>query len=78
MLNVIGVGDNVVDIYLHKNIMYPGGNALNFCAYAKKLGHNAAYIGVFGDDRAARHVMDTARLLGSELSRARRVHGEHG
>lgn len=78
MLNVIGVGDNVVDIYLHKNIMYPGGNALNFCAYAKKLGHNAAYIGVFGDDRAARHVMDTARLLGIDLSRARRVHGENG
>ena len=78
MLNVIGIGDNVVDIYLHKNTMYPGGNALNFCAYAKKLGHRAAYIGVFGDDRAARHVMDTAERLGIDLSHARHVHGENG
>lgn len=28
-ISVLGIGDNVVDKYLHSGIMYPGGNALN-------------------------------------------------
>ena len=36
---VIGLGDQVVDQYVNKNVMYPGGNALNFAAFAKKLGY---------------------------------------
>ncbi len=36
MVKVIGLGDNVVDKYEHIRTMYPGGNALNFAAYAKK------------------------------------------
>lgn len=78
MLKVLGIGDNVVDVYIHRNLMYPGGNTMNFCACARKLGHQAAYIGIFGDDRAARHVMDTARLLGIDLSHARQYPGENG
>lgn len=46
MMNVIGIGDNVVDKYVHTQTMYPGGNALNFAAYAAMLGHNAAYLGI--------------------------------
>ena len=38
MMNVIGIGDNVVDKYVHTQTMYPGGNALNFAAYAAMLG----------------------------------------
>ena len=56
MMNVIGIGDNVVDKYVHTQTMYPGGNALNFAAYAAMLGHNAAYLGIFGNDAAAEHV----------------------
>ncbi|WP_242480901.1 hypothetical protein, partial [Klebsiella pneumoniae] len=26
-MNVIGIGDNVVDKYVHTQTMYPGGNA---------------------------------------------------
>lgn len=43
MVKVIGLGDNVVDKYEHIRTMYPGGNALNFAAYAKKLGINSAF-----------------------------------
>ena len=57
MMNVIGIGDNVVDKYVHTQTMYPGGNALNFAAYAAMLGHNAAYLGIFGNDAAAEYVM---------------------
>ena len=41
-ISVIGIGDNVVDKYLHSGVMYPGGNALNFSVYAKLTGVPAA------------------------------------
>lgn len=35
-MKVLGIGDNVVDKYVHLRMMYPGGNALNFSVFAKK------------------------------------------
>ena len=58
MLRVLGLGDNVVDKYMHIRTMYPGGNALNFAVYAKMFGIEAGYLGVFGDDEAAAHVYE--------------------
>lgn len=78
MLKVLGLGDNVVDHYLHTNMMYPGGNAFNFSAYARLLGHEAGYLGVFGDDAPALHISQTARELGIDLSHCRFVPGENG
>ena len=40
---VIGIGDNVCDKYIHLKTMFPGGQALNFAAYARMLGADAAY-----------------------------------
>ena len=37
-VKVLGFGDNVVDKYEHIKTMYPGGNAVNFAVFAKKLG----------------------------------------
>ena len=78
MLRVLGLGDNVVDKYMHIRTMYPGGNALNFAVYAKMFGIEAGYLGVFGDDEAAAHVYDTIRGLGLELSHCRFYPGENG
>lgn len=78
MLKVIGVGDNVCDKYAHTKIMYPGGQALNFSVYAKKLGADASYLGVFGTDRVADHVIETLDLLGIEHGRCRKYQGENG
>ena len=78
MLKVIGVGDNVCDKYVHTKIMYPGGQALNFSVYAKKLGADASYMGVFGTDRVADHVIKTLDLLEIEHGRCRRYQGENG
>jgi len=44
------IGDNVVDRYLDKNIQYPGGNALNVAALAKRYGCECQYAGKIGDD----------------------------
>ncbi|MET3287556.1 UNVERIFIED_CONTAM: fructoselysine 6-kinase [Brevibacillus sp. OAP136] len=77
-LRVLGAGDNVVDQYIHTGMMYPGGNALNFSVYAKQLGAHAAYMGIFGDDRAARHIQDVLSQLGVDISRCRSHPGENG
>lgn len=77
-LKVIGVGDNVVDKYMHTKTMYPGGNAFNFAVYAGSLGAEASYMGVFGTDEAAAHVQSVARELGIGLSRCRTEEGENG
>lgn len=78
MLNVLGLGDNVVDVYLHTNTMYPGGNALNFAVFARQLGYSSAYLGVFGDDTPAAHVYQVASSLGLDLSHCRFHPGENG
>jgi fructoselysine 6-kinase len=78
MLKVIGIGDNVVDKYLHINTMYPGGNALNFSVYAKQLKEEAAYLGVFGNDAAATHIINVLTNIGIDLSRCRHYDGENG
>ena len=37
-VSILGFGDNVVDQYDHIKTMYPGGNCVNLCAYAKMFG----------------------------------------
>lgn len=78
MLRVLGLGDNVVDKYMHIHTMYPGGNALNFAVYARMFGIEAGYLGAFGDDEAAIHVYNTAHELGVDLSHCRFHAGENG
>ena len=57
MIKVLGLGDNVVDKYMHIKTMYPGGNALNIAVLARLSGIEVGYLGVFGDDEAAKHVI---------------------
>jgi fructoselysine 6-kinase len=78
IMRVIGVGDNVVDKYLYKKTMYPGGNALNFAVYAKQLGIDSAYMGVFGNDRAAEHIVETLKKLEVDISHCHHYEGENG
>jgi len=78
MLKAIGIGDNVVDKYIHQGMMYPGGNALNFSVFAKKLGAQAAYMGIFGDDEAASHIKAVLDEIGIDYSRSLSLHGPNG
>lgn len=77
-LRVIGIGDNVCDKYYPSMIMYPGGQAMNFSVYAKMLGADSAYMGVFGRDAVADHVTATLDELGVDRSRCRQYDGENG
>ena len=78
MIHVIGLGDNVVDYYVHINTVYPGGNALNFAVYANMLGYKSAYMGSFGDDENAVHVYRTLKELGIPVEHCRFYVGENG
>lgn len=78
MLNVIGIGDNVCDKYRNLNMMFPGGQALNFAVYCRQMGFNCSYMGVFGDDYVANHVISTLKDLKIDISRCKSVHGENG
>lgn len=70
-IRVIGIGDNVVDKYLHSGMMYPGGNALNFSVYAKQAGASSAFIGAFGNDDAAKHIQDVLHKLQIDITHCR-------
>ncbi|MCA1291432.1 fructoselysine 6-kinase [Paenibacillus sp. alder61] len=75
---VIGIGDNVVDKYVHQGVMYPGGNALNFSAYARMCGMNSSYLGKFGNDQVAHYIQRVLDELEIEHSRCRIFEGENG
>jgi len=78
MFKTLGIGDNVCDKYLHIATIYPGGNALNVAVFSKMFGADSAYLGTFGDDIVGKHVYDTAKEIGVDLSHCRFEHGENG
>jgi sugar/nucleoside kinase (ribokinase family) len=78
LLKILGLGDNVCDIYLHTNMMYPGGQALNVAVFSTRLGAHAEYLGVFGTDDAARHIKGTLDTLKVPYLRSREYEGENG
>ncbi len=69
-MRVIGIGDNVVDRYINKGIMYPGGNAVNFAVYAAQCGEQASYLGLIADDEEGRLVRSSLTAAGVDVSRS--------
>lgn len=63
-MRVLGFGDNIIDSFLDRNIEYPGGNAVNVAVFARRLGAEAAYVGVFGDDERAGFLRDSIEAQG--------------
>ncbi len=76
MTRLIGVGDNTVDTYLHKRMMFPGGNALNVAVLAHRYGHPAAYLGWLGKDERGDLIMNALAEEGVDTSRCRVLEGE--
>ncbi len=78
-MKLIGVGDNVVDVYLDQNKYYPGGNCVNVAVSAKRNGAEAsAYLGVFGTDAEAEHIKWALGQEDIDYVRSRTVHGASG
>ncbi|MBQ8935831.1 MAG: fructoselysine 6-kinase [Oscillospiraceae bacterium] len=75
---LLAIGDDVCDKYLSRGKMYPGGQAVNTCAYAVMNGVEAAFLGKFGSDEVAQCLQETLDALGLDRSRCRSFEGENG
>lgn len=78
-MNMLALGDNVVDCYLDQKIYYPGGNAVNVAVGCKRAGfERVEYMGVFGDDREAEHLKWALTQEGITYGRSRKVYAISG
>lgn len=77
-MNILGFGDNVVDRFVDRGIDYPGGNCVNVAVYARRLGLDAAYLGVFGDDDLGAFLRAAVAAQGVAVERSVVRHGESG
>ena len=77
--SIAGVGDNVLDTYLHEDLSYPGGNALNVAVYSKLFFQaKSGFIGVMGTDRFADHLRAVLDATHVDYARSRRMIGSNG
>lgn len=74
-VQVLSVGDNVVDRYPERNVMYPGGNAVNVAVHARRCGVGTGYVGAVGTDEAGNTVLDALVAEGVDTSLLRVVEG---
>ncbi|MGQ4725583.1 PfkB family carbohydrate kinase [Streptomyces tunisiensis] len=77
-MRVLGFGDNIVDRFVDRGIDYPGGNSVNVAVYARRLGLEAAYLGVFGDDALGRFLREAIADTGVAVGHCAVRDGESG
>ncbi|SEG97973.1 Sugar or nucleoside kinase, ribokinase family [Nonomuraea solani] len=77
-MRVLGFGDNIVDRFVDRGIDYPGGNSVNVAVYARRLGVESAYLGVFGDDELGGFLRDSIAAEGVAVGRSVVRRGESG
>src|SRR4051794_9054720 len=75
MVKIAAMGDNVVDCYVARSEMFPGGNCLNLSVYARRFGAAAAYVGAVGNDRAGYVIRRALVAEGVDVSRLRQIGG---
>lgn len=78
-MKLLAIGDNVVDVYMDRNEMFPGGNALNVAVLAKQYGaEETGFIGIVGNDAEGDHIIDSLEKNHVNISQIRRAYGESG
>ncbi len=75
MIKIAAMGDNVVDCYLSRGEMFPGGNCLNLSVFMRRFGAASAYIGAIGRDAAGDVIAKALRAEGVDISHLRRIDG---
>jgi fructoselysine 6-kinase len=61
---LIAVGDNCLDVYLTKNLMTVGGNALNVAVHWRRAGWTARYFGAIGRDEEGAVLLEEVAAAG--------------
>jgi len=75
MVKIATMGDNVVDCYVLRGEMFPGGNCLNVSIFLRRSGVDSAYIGRIGKDPAGDLIWDALVAEGVDVSRLGRLDG---
>lgn len=70
------VGDNCIDAYESLGKYYAGGNPVNVGVYMKRLGQEASYTGVVGDDTYGAFVKKALMEKGIDISHVKTLHGD--
>jgi fructoselysine 6-kinase len=77
MKKILGIGDNTVDLYVNKELMFPGGNAVNVAVHARRCGVESAYLGCLGKDKAGSLIYNSLVAEQVEVSHCRRLEGHN-
>lgn len=75
MKKVAAVGDNCMDVYDSLDQAYPGGNPVNVAVYTVRLGGQASYTGVVGDDKYGQIMIDALKAKNVDVSHVRVLPG---
>ncbi|MCX2699040.1 MULTISPECIES: PfkB family carbohydrate kinase [Brucella/Ochrobactrum group] len=75
-VKILAFGDNVVDCYRDRNLMFPGGNCVNHAVFARRTGAETAYVGAVCDDDAGRLIRRALIEEGVDVSSLRVVSGQ--
>lgn len=75
-VRILAFGDNVVDCYRDKGLMFPGGNCVNHAVFAKRAGAETAYIGAVCNDDAGRLIKASLDAEGVDTSLMRTAEGQ--
>lgn len=74
-MKIATVGDNCIDLYNNISKSFPGGNPVNVAVYFVRLGGDASYTGVVGDDKYGQIMIDALKAKGVDTSHIRVMHG---
>ena len=62
--SLVAVGDNCLDVYLTKDLMTVGGNALNVAVHWRRAGRPARYFGAVGSDNQGAVILEELERVG--------------
>lgn len=74
-MKIATVGDNCIDVYESLNVCFPGGNPVNVAVYFKRLGGEASYTGVVGDDTYGSIILEALKSKNIDISHVRIISG---
>ncbi len=72
---LLGLGDNTIDTYVSAGLEFPGGNAVNVAALARRCGAVASYLGCWGDDAGGALLRAALVAEGVDLAHVREIAG---
>lgn len=70
------VGDNCMDVYENTGKAYPGGNPVNVAVYFTRMGGQASYTGIVGDDEYGVRMREAIAVKGVDVSHVRTEPGK--